>query len=267
MNEFIKSIVLGIIEGLTEFLPVSSTGHLIIVNEFIGFTGEFAHMFDIVIQFGAILSVILYFRRRLFPFYSDASPEDNRKIIDLWMKTIIGVIPALVIGAAFGKYIKEYLFNPRVVSIALVIGGIILIVLERSKRHVSVDTVASLGYGRAFAIGLFQCLAMIPGTSRSAATIIGAMTLGCSRVAAAEFSFFLSVPTMAAASAYSFLKAGKALTLVEYEVLAVGFIVSFLVAWAVIAAFMRYITRRDFQPFGYYRIVLGILVYLYFYCR
>ncbi len=264
MNEFIKSIILGIVEGITEFLPISSTGHLIIVNRFVDFTGNFAYLFDIVIQLGAILSVVVYFRSRIFPFGPGKSGEQKREIFDLWLKALIGVIPALVLGAIFGKYIKEYLFNPRTVAIALIVGGIVLIYLESRPAKTSIGTIREMSYLKAFFVGLIQCLAMIPGTSRSAATIIGAMSLGASRVVAAEFSFFLAIPTMCAASAYSLLKTDRALTTEQILVLAVGFTVSFIVALLVIAGFMRFISRRDFKPFGYYRIALGIAVLVYF---
>ncbi len=264
MNDIIKVIILGIVEGLTEFLPVSSTGHLIIINEFIDFTGNFAKMFDIVIQLGAILSVIVYFWKRLFPFGNSKTPLEKSEIWEIWGKTIIGVIPALVLGALLGKHIKEYLFNPITVSLALLIGGIVLIILERRKMQVQISTISSLSYKTAFFIGIIQCLAMIPGTSRSAATIIGAMLLGTSRIVAAEFSFFLAIPTLFAASAYSLLKLNFTLSAAQIELLIIGFIVSFLAAWFVIAGFMKFISKRDFKPFGYYRIILGIFVLMYF---
>ncbi len=264
MNDIVKSIILGVVEGITEFLPISSTGHLIIINRFIDFTGPFAKAFDVVIQLGAILSVVVYFWKRLIPFGRHLTPEQRSGIFDLWKKTMVGVLPALVLGALFGGIIKEYLFNPVTVSIALIIGGVMLIYLEGRHREASITSVASLGYGRALAIGLIQCLAMVPGTSRSAATIIGAMFLGTSRIVAAEYSFFLAIPTMCAASAYSLLKVGRMLTRDEMVVLAVGFVVSFFVALLVIAGLMKYISSRDFKPFGYYRIVLGVAVLVYF---
>lgn len=264
MNDIIKAVILGIVEGLTEFLPVSSTGHLIIVNEFVDFTGGFAKMFDIVIQLGAILSVIVYFWHKLIPFGHSKTQLEKSQIWDIWKKTIVGVFPALVLGATLGKHIQEYLFNPITVALALLIGGIALIVLERRKMQVQITSLASLSYRTAFFIGIVQCLAMIPGTSRSAATIIGAMLLGASRVVAAEFSFFLAIPTMFAASAYSLLKTGANLSMIQIQLLAIGFIVSFLVAWIVIAVFMKFISKRDFKPFGYYRIILGILILIYF---
>jgi undecaprenyl-diphosphatase len=264
MNDFLKSILLGIVEGVTEFLPISSTGHLIIVNEFVDFTGSFAYTFDIVIQLGAILSVVVYFWNRLYPWGRNKGIDEKQQVIDIWKKAIIGVVPALVIGGLLGSYVKEYLFNPVTVSSALIVGGILLIYLESRKRGGTIQSIASLTYTNAFIIGMIQCLSMIPGTSRSAATIIGAMLLGASRVVAAEFSFFLAIPTMCAASAYSILKTDGTLTGHQAAVLGVGFLVSFIVALLVIAGFMKFITKRDFRPFGYYRIALGIIVLLYF---
>lgn len=264
MNAFVIAVILGIVEGLTEFLPISSTGHLILVNKFVGFTGSFANMFDVVIQLGAILAVVIYFWNRLNPFSSAKSDIEKNVTWDLWKKTIVGVIPAILIGGTLGKYVEEKLFNPYTVAIALFVGGIILIVIENRKKNAVINSVTSLSYGTAVMIGLIQCLAMIPGTSRSAATIIGAMLLGLSRTAAAEFSFFLAVPTMAAASAYSLLKTGFTMTSTEFFVLLIGFIVAFIVALGVISVFMNYISRRDFKPFGYYRIVLGAIVLIYF---
>jgi undecaprenyl-diphosphatase len=265
MTDFINSIILGIVQGVTEFLPISSTGHLIIVNRMVDFTGKFAHAFDVVIQLGSILSVVIYFWKRLFPFGRHLSPDQQKDIFMLWTKAVAGVMPALLIGGLLGHYIEEKLFNPAVVSIALIGGGVIIIYLESRKKEPKINSIKDLTYKTAVMIGFIQCIAMIPGTSRSAATIIGAMFLGASRVVAAEFSFFLAIPTMVAASAYSMLSIGAEMTGHEMAVLAVGFIVSFVVAYAVIAVFMRYITRHDFKPFAYYRIVLGLIILGYFY--
>jgi undecaprenyl-diphosphatase len=264
MHDIIKAIILGIVEGITEFLPISSTGHLILVNQFITFDENFTKIFDVVIQFGAIVSVLFYFRKRLFSFKFGKNMFTEDPTVDLWKKVVVGVIPALVLGALLDKYIEEKLFNPIVVSIALVIGGVVLVLLENRKKNEKITSIASLSYQTAFFIGLIQCLAMIPGTSRSAATIIGAMLLGCSRLVAAEFSFFLAIPTILAASAYSLLKLGFSMSSGQALVLSVGFLVSFIVAWVVIAAFMGFISKRDFKPFGYYRIVLGGLILVYF---
>lgn len=264
MSQYFISVILGIVEGITEFLPISSTGHLIILNKFVDFTGDFAVMFDVVIQFGAILSVVVVFWDKLFPFKKGRSADEVKAVFSTWFKVCAGVIPALFAGALFGSAIKQYLFNPVTVSIALVIGGIILIYIENRKRESSISSITDLTYKTAVFIGMFQCLGMIPGTSRSAATIIGAMLLGLSRIAAAEFSFFLAVPTMAAASVYSVWKLGRMLTPDEIKVASLGFIVSFIVAWLVIKVFIKYISRHDFKPFGYYRIVLGVLILLYY---
>ncbi|PKL19361.1 MAG: undecaprenyl-diphosphatase [Spirochaetae bacterium HGW-Spirochaetae-5] len=264
MDQYLISVILGIVEGVTEFLPVSSTGHLIILNEFIDFKGDFAIMFDIVIQFGAILSVVVVFWDKLFPFKKGRSADEVKDVFTIWFKVCVGVIPALVTGALVASIVKKYLFNPVTVSIALVIGGIILLYIENKKRMSSINSITELTYKTAFFIGMFQCLGMIPGTSRSAATIIGAMFLGLSRVAAAEYSFFLAIPTMAAASFYSVWKLGRMLTPDETKVAAAGFIVSFIIAWLVIKIFIKYISRNDFKPFGYYRIAFGVLILLYF---
>ncbi len=260
MSSLLMAIILGIVEGITEFLPISSTGHLILVNRIVGFTGSFANMFDVIIQLGAILSVVVYFWWRINPFSSKKTNQEKNETWDLWKKTIVAVIPALLIGGTIGKIVEDALFNPLTVALALVIGGIVIIIVENRDRLNTINSIASLNYKTAFFIGLIQCLAMIPGTSRSAATIIGAMLLGASRSVAAEFSFFLAIPTMIAASAYSFLKANASLSAAEWQILSVGFVVSFLVAWGVIAAFMNYIRKRDFKPFGYYRIIVGLVV-------
>lgn len=265
MEDFIKAIILGIVEGITEFLPISSTGHLILTNEVIKLDKEFANLFEVVIQLGAILSVIVYFWERLFPFNIKKTVEQRKEIWGLWFKTVAGVLPAIIIGLLFADKIEELLFNSYVVAGALIVGGVILLIIERSHIRTKFDSVKSLTYGTAIGIGFIQCLAMVPGTSRSAATILGAMALGASRAVAAEFSFFLAIPTMIGASGYTLVKSGFNLTLLEWQVLAVGFVVSFLVAWAVIAIFMNYIRRKDFKPFAYYRIVLGIVVFSYFY--
>lgn len=264
MGDIFKAIILGIVEGITEFLPISSTGHLILVNQFVSFDESFTKMFDIVIQLGAILSVVVYFRKRLFTFTKENGSYFNSLTADLWKKAVVGVLPALILGAMLGKQIQESLFNSTTVVITLIAGGLMLILLESCKRHEKITSISSLDYKTVLFIGLIQCLAMIPGTSRSAATIIGAMLLGCSRIVAAEFSFFLAIPTLFAASAYSLYKTGLTITSAEMIVLAVGFLFSFIVALLVIAGFMKFISRRDFKPFGYYRIVLGVFVLIYF---
>lgn len=266
MNDLLKAAVLGVVEGVTEFLPISSTGHLIIVNDFIGFGGDFANSFKILIQLGAVLAVVVYFRRRLFPFGAGSSSAEKNAAWDLWMKSAIGLVPAIVIGTLVGEYVEAKLFNHIVVSVALIAGGIVLVAVDRRGNGGSrIRSLGALGYGTAFLIGLIQCVAMVPGVSRSAATIIGAMALGASRMVAAEFSFFLAVPTMVAASAYALARHGFVLSNGEASALAVGFAVSFAVALAVVAGFMRFISTRNFRPFGYYRIALGIAVLAYYY--
>ncbi len=261
MHLFVKAIILGIVEGITEFLPISSTGHLILVNKVIEFTGDFAKMFDVVIQLGAILSVIVYFFRDLWPFSPNLPAERRREMFTLWQKTLLAVIPALVLGALFGDLIDEYLFTPMVVAITLFVGGVIILLVERRKAAVTMTSIHQLSHTLALAIGGMQCIAMIPGVSRSAATIIGAMLLGAARPVAAEFSFFLAIPTMIAASGYSLWKAGFNLSGMEWGALAIGFVVAFLTAWAVIALFMSYIRKHDFTLFGYYRVALAIVVF------
>ena len=256
----LKAVILGVVEGVTEFLPISSTGHLILVNRVINFSGNFADMFDIVIQLGAILSVIVYFWGRLYPFSSSKGPEEKKEVWETWKKALVGVLPALILGAALGETIEKRLMNPLTVAIALFIGGILLFIIESRKRTGVFTTVSALTYRTVLCIGLIQCLSMVPGTSRAAATIIGAMLLGASRPVAAEFSFFLAIPTMTAASGYSLLKHGAGVSGQEWLALAAGFTVSFFAAWGVIAAFMTYIRRHDFKPFAGYRIVLALII-------
>lgn len=252
--ELLKAVILGVVQGVTEFLPISSTGHLILVNQFASFSPGFTEKFDIIIQLGSILAVVALFRHRLL----------KMEALPLWKKTVAAVIPALFFGALFDDLIENLLYNPTVVAVALVLGGIILLAVESRKREARIGSVAEVTYKTAILIGLVQCIAMVPGTSRSAATIIGAMLLGCSRIVAVEFSFFLAIPTMCAATGYSFLKIGLDMTRQEGAILAVGFLVSFLVAWAVIKGFIRYVSTRDFKPFGWYRIVVGAAILSYF---
>ncbi|MBI2037377.1 MAG: undecaprenyl-diphosphate phosphatase [Candidatus Magasanikbacteria bacterium] len=260
--DIIKAIVLGLVEGITEFLPISSTGHLIILNNWLSFSPDLTVMFDIVIQFGAILAVVVVFWKRLWPFGKDQI--ERLGIFNLWRKTIVGVLPAIVLGAALGSIIEEKLFNPLVVAAALVAGGIILILVERRQVTANILSAKDISYRTAFLIGLFQSLAMIPGTSRAAATIIGAMLLGATRVVAVEFSFFLAIPTMLAASAYSLLKYDLVISVNDFIILGIGFVTAFFTALAVIKFLLNYIQNNNFKVFGYYRIGLGILVLLLF---
>jgi undecaprenyl-diphosphatase len=264
--DIIKAIILGLVEGITEFLPISSTGHLIILNNWLSFSQSFTAMFDVVIQLGAILAVLVIFWKKLWPLGKDHIKDNvvlNKANLNIWYKVIVAVAPALVLGALFGSKIEDKLFNSVVVAIALIVGGVILILVEKKQTSISViSTIADISYSKAFCIGLVQCLAMIPGTSRSAATIIGAVWLGASRAVAVEFSFFLAIPTMLAASAYSALKHGLVASLEEWMLLAVGFVVAFWTALVVIKFLLRYIQNHNFKAFGYYRIILGLIILL-----
>jgi len=256
--DIIKAIILGVIEGLTEFLPISSTGHLILVGKYLEFEGEFANLFSIVIQSGAILAVLLYFRKKVFPVFH--SKEDAKEYFLLWSKVVVGIIPAGVLGILFSDKIKEVLFKPMVVAVALIVGAIILIFAESRDHTTTINSDKEITYKKSFIVGCAQCLAMIPGMSRSASTIIGGLFLGFRRDVAAEYSFFLAIPVLLGASLVDLMKAGFDFTSEEWIILGVGTFVSFVVAYFVIALFMSYIKRKDLKPFAYYRIILGILV-------
>ena len=265
----LKTIILGIVEGITEWLPISSTGHLILVDEFINLnvSAAFKEMFDVVIQLGAIMAVVVLYFHKLNPL----SPKKNRKqkheTMVLWYKVIFAVLPAAVIGILFDDAIHDRFFNPVVVAATLIIYGVLFIVIEnhneRSRRR-GMDSLSGLTYRMAFIIGVFQVLSLIPGTSRSGATIVGGILIGCSRTVAAEFSFFLGIPVMFGASLLKILKFGLSFTGTELVVLAIGMIVSFLVSIVSIKFLMGYVKRHDFKAFGVYRIILGILVIGYF---
>lgn len=257
----IKAIILAIVEGLTEFLPISSTGHLIILNQFFSFDAQFTKLFDIFIQLGAILSVVVYFRKKLWPFKKNSTQA--KSAWDIWKKAIVGVLPAIVLGLLLGNFIEDKLFNPWVVAGALLIGGVIILYIEKKKPGGVIGSVADLSYKTAFMIGLIQCLAMIPGTSRSASTIIGALLLGATHLVAVEFSFFLAIPTMVAASGYSLLKHGLNINFEQAMVLLVGFAVAFITALLAVKFLLNYIQKKDFKLFGYYRLVLGAVVLLW----
>ena len=263
---FLQALIQGIVEGVTEFLPVSSTGHMIIVDSFFPMKdAEFAKLFEVVIQLGAILSVLVYFYKTIFP--QKWNVEGVRDMIPLWSRVVVGVIPAAVIGFLLDDFIEAHLFNVVVVSVALVVWGVALVfsgVLE--KRKSNTPEIVKMSYLTALMIGFFQCLAMIPGTSRSAVTILGAMCLGCSRACAAEFSFFLAIPTMFGASLLKLVKGGAHLTSPQWIALAIGFMTAFFVAWGVIAWFMDYVKKHDFKLFGWYRIALGVILLILFFC-
>ena len=258
----IKAAILGIMEGFTEFLPISSTGHLILLNEFISFSEEFNNFFNIFIQLGAILAVLIFFWDKLWPFSKDKAK--NKETMNVWYKTIIGVLPVLICGYFLAGAAEKYLFNSWTVAIALLIGGLIILFIENKGYKPKINSVSDLSFKTAFLIGLVQCLSMIPGTSRSAVTIIGALLLGCSRVVSTEFSFFLSIPTLGAASVYSLLKYWDLLDLNQLPILIVGFVTAFIVALIVIKFLINYIQRNNFKVFGYYRIILGIIIIAYF---
>ena len=256
-----KAVAMGLLEGLTEFLPVSSTGHLILLDQWLHVGSEkFTGMFEIVIQMGAILAVVIYFWRRLWPWQPGMQAGAQREVWSVWGKTLVGVVPALVIGFLLDHWIKDRLMRPAVVAGALGAGGVALWLLERRRLTPEVVALGQLTFKMALGIGLIQCLAMVPGTSRSAATIIGAMLLGCSRMVAAEYSFFLAIPTLGAASLYALLKTGFKFAPAEWMALAIGLAVSFVTALAVVAFLMRYLQTRNFIPFAVYRIILAVAV-------
>ena len=276
--DIIKSIILGIIEGITEWLPISSTGHLIIADEFIklGMTDEFMEMFNVVIQLGAILAVVVIFWNKMWPFTADKTKGYNyitkgnglikKDVMDMWFKVIAAMLPAAIVGIPFDNYFEKHFHNWQVVSAALIVYGVLFIVIEKinKSRKPKVNSIPELSYKTALLIGCFQALSLIPGTSRSGSTILGAMILGVSRVAWAEFSFFLAVPVMFGASLIKLLKFGFTFTGMELAVLAVGTLTSFIVSVIAIKFLISYVRRHDFSLFGYYRIALGVIVIAYF---
>lgn len=268
MLEALKIIFLGIVEGITEWLPISSTGHLILVEEFVHLelSDAFVEMFNVVIQFGAILAVILLYFHKLNPFSPKKTEKQKLMTIQLWVKVVIATIPAMVFGLLFDDYVDEHFMNAYVVAAMLIIYGILFIVVE--KKHEGVPPKASklsqLTIPMILAIGGFQVLAMIPGTSRSGATILGGLLIGASRSVAAEFTFFLAIPVMFGWSFLKMLKFGFAFTGQEFFMLLLGCTVSFGVSVFAIKFLMKYIKNHDFKVFGYYRIVLGVIVLLYF---
>lgn len=272
--EILKVIVLGIVEGITEWLPISSTGHLIIVNEFLKLKASdaFVEMFNVVIQLGAILAVIVLYFKRLWPIDKKKDSkglEWNKDKLILWAKILVACVPAGIIGILFDDKIDEIFYNPYVVSVTLIIYGVAFILIEIRNRNkeFKITDVRVMTFKTALIIGLFQVLALIPGTSRSGATIVGAMLIGTSRTAAAEFTFFLAIPVMAGASLVKILKfvsGGAGFTQNELYMLLIGMLVAYLVSMLVIKFLMSYIRKHDFKPFGVYRIILGIAVLLYF---
>lgn len=290
--EWLKVLLLGIVEGITEWLPISSTGHLILVDEFVKMnqSDAFMEMFNVVIQLGAIMAVVVLYWEKLWPFHSKKNaPAQNQfsktadagfaktlqvfcnnychmdKII-LWLKIVFACIPAMVIGLPFDDWMEEHFHNATVVALALIIYGVIFIVIENynKKRTPNINTLTELSFKDAFLIGVFQVLSLVPGTSRSGSTIIGGILIGASREIAAEFTFFLAIPVMFGASFIKLLKFGLAFTGTELAVLIVGMITAFVISIFAIKFLMGYIKKHDFKVFGWYRIILGIIVLLYF---
>ena len=271
--ELLKAVLFGIVEGVTEWLPISSTGHLILLNEFItlNVSDAFRSMFDVVIQLGAILAVIVLFFHKLNPFSPQKSEGEKKQTWQLWFKVIAAIIPSGIVGVLFDDWMEAHFHNATVVSVALIVYGVAFILVERrNARRVggkTVEDVYAIDYKTALLIGCFQCLSLIPGTSRSGSTILGAIILGVGRAAGAEFSFFLAIPTMLGASVLKlvkFLLSGVSATGAEWAILAVGCVVSFVVSLLVIKGLMEYVRKHSFAVFGVYRIILGVLVLGYF---
>ena len=269
--EILKSILFGIVEGVTEWLPVSSTGHMILLDELVklNVSADFYEMFQVVIQLGAIFAVLLLFFNKLNPFSSKKGEIEKKQTWDLWLKVVVAVLPSAVLGLLFDDLMDAYLYNYITVAITLIIYGVAFILVERKNKGLEprVATVHAITYRTALLIGAFQCLSLIPGTSRSGSTILGGILLGVSRAAAAEFSFFLAIPTMLGASGLKLMKyllEGALPNLTEICVLLVGCLVSFGVSMVVIKGLMEYVRKRSFSAFGIYRIALGVVVVAYF---
>ena len=292
--ELLKSVFYGIVEGITEWLPISSTGHLILVEEWLPFTftddpvflAEFGEMFQVVIQLGAILAVVILFWSRLWPFSLRKTPDERKNTWQLWFKVLTASIPAALIGIGFDKILEElsgkdmdgWLYNAPVVALMLIVYGVAFIVVERvhakKNSEPTVQSIEQLSYGRALAIGAFQALSIVPGTSRSGSTILGAMLLGLSRTTGAEFSFFMAIPAMVGGSLIKVLgfaeyvaESAVSVPTEAYLTLAVGCAVSLIVSLIAIRFLMDFVKRHTFSAFGVYRIVLGAAVLLYFFCR
>lgn len=272
--EIIKAIILGIVEGITEWLPISSTGHMILVDEFLklNVSKEFMDMFLVVIQLGAIFAVILLYWKKIFPFKYDNGIKIEKDTLIMWVKILIACVPAAIVGLLFDDQLNALFYNPTTVSIMLILFGILFIVIENYNKgkKPKINSLAEITYTVAIMIGLFQLIAAVfPGTSRSGATIVGALLIGVSRTVAAEFTFFLAIPVMFGASALKLVKfglqTGFVITGSELAILLVGMIVAFIVSILAIKFLMSYIKNNDFKVFGWYRIILGVIVLLYFY--
>ena len=266
--EILKAIFLGIVEGITEWLPISSTGHMILVDEFIKLdvSKEFLDMFMVVIQLGAILAVLVLYFHKLNPFSRKKTLVERKQTWSLWLKVIIACLPAAVIGLIFDDKINELYFNAWTIAITFIVYAVLFIIVEifNRKRKPKIRELSQLPYTMAFLIGVFQLLALIPGTSRSGVTIITALLLGASRFVAAEFTFFLAIPVMLGASALKLVKFGFSYTGLEIAILIAGVLTAFLVSVLAIKFLMKYIKKHDFKIFGVYRILLGIAVIIYF---
>lgn len=268
--EILKVIFLGIVEGITEWLPISSTGHMLLVDEFISLNASdaFKEMFFVVIQLGAILAVVTIFWNKMWPFQlkDKTQPVMKKDTWSMWFKTVIACIPGAIVTLLFDNYIEAHLHTAVVISIALIFYGVAFIVIENwnKTRTPKVETLNDITYKTAFLIGMFQVLSIIPGTSRSGATIIGALLIGVSRVVVAEFTFFLAVPVMFGLSTLKLIKFGLSFTGSELAILIIGCVVAYLVSIVVIKFLMSYIKKHDFKVFGWYRIVLGVIVLVYF---
>ena len=258
--DFFKAALLGIVEGLTEFIPVSSTAHLLLTSQLVDFTTIKNNLFEIVIQLGAILAICVIYRGKIFDLLIHFKEKSQQKFI---LNLALAFLPAALIGLAFHGLIKAFLFNNLTIALALIFGGIVMILVERKPRSSTVEELENITPLTAFYVGLFQCLAMIPGVSRSGATIIGGLLLGLNRKIAAEFSFFLAIPTIAAASIYDLYKSSIDLTNTDLEIIFVGLLASFLSALFVVKWFINFVSKNNFVPFGFYRIVVGILVLIF----
>ena len=269
--ELLKAVLFGIVEGITEWLPVSSTGHMILLDEFVKLkvSAEFYEMFQVVIQLGAILAVLIFFFQKLNPIAPSKTEQETRDTLQLWLKVIVAVVPSALLGVLLDDWMEEKLYNYVVVANTLIAYGVAFLFVEKwgAGRKKLITNVYEIDYKTALLIGAFQCLSLIPGTSRSGSTILGAILLGVGRSAGAEFSFFLAIPTMLGASALKILKfllSGVKITGLEVGVLLVGCVVSFVVSMLVIKGLMEFVRKRSFAPFGIYRIALGVLVLGYF---
>lgn len=268
--EIIKAAVLGIIQGITEWLPVSSTGHLLLANQFLNLKAspEFMNMFDVLIQLGSILAVIVLFFHKLNPFSPKKDAAQKKDTWYMWLMVIIGIIPAGVAGVLFDDIITAHLETPFIIACTLIVFGVLFFVVDNGRLKSKFSEISAITWREALFIGAFQMLALVPGVSRSGATIIGALLIGATRSVAAEFSFFMSVPVMFGASALralKFITSDVAVSSDELILLAVGFAVSFIVSLFVIKGLMSFIKKHDFRPFGWYRIALGLLVLIWFY--